>query len=96
MDNKKGHPEAAPNKHPQFSDNSASSQRQRLMEWLKGIGSITTIEARSLLDIMAPAPRIFELRAIGYDIATVWTNGTTDQGKKHRVARYILRGVSHE
>lgn len=40
--------------------------------------------------------RAFELRAIGYDIATVWTQGVTKYGRKHRIARHVFRKPLHE
>ena len=94
MDKKKGHPKAAPKNTGKHNDNSANSQRTRLVEHLQEHGSITTIEARRDLDIMMPAARIFELRKLGYKIDTIWTNATTEQGKKHRVARYVWRAAA--
>ena len=94
MDKKKGHPKAAPNRTHQHNDNSASSQRTRLIEHLQEHGSITTIEARRDLDIMMPAARIYELRKQGYKIDTVWTSDTTEQGKQHRVACYVWRAAA--
>ena len=41
----------------------------RLLEKLRE-SNVTTIEARRDLDILMPAARVFELRAIGHDIAT--------------------------
>lgn len=94
MDKKKGHPKAAPNHTRQHNDNSAESQRVRLAIALREHGSITTIEARRDLDIMMPAARILELREQGCKIDTVWTNDTTEQGKQHRVARYVWRAAA--
>ncbi len=94
MDNKKGHPKAAPNRTHQHNDNSADSQRARLIKHFQEHGSITTIEARRDLDIMMPAARIYELRKQGYKIDTIWTNDTTEQGKQHRVARYVWRAAA--
>ncbi|MBK8970498.1 MAG: helix-turn-helix domain-containing protein [Hahellaceae bacterium] len=51
---------------------------------------MTTIEAREQLDVMQPAPRIFELRKMGLKILTIWTTSINAQGKKHRNARYVL------
>lgn len=97
MENKKGHPQAAQNTPENHKDNSAHSQRMRLLEAFESSDSVTTIEARRDLDILMPAARVFELRARGYDIATIWTDGLTECGRKHRVARYVLmRGASHE
>ena len=72
-----------------FLDNSAAAQRNRLLDALR-VAPVTAIEARSNLDILMPAARVFELRDQGFDIATVWVLQETDQGKPHRVAKYIL------
>ncbi len=89
MDKKIGHPKAAHNSQANYNDNSAPSQRMRLLRRLRE-SNLTTIEARRDLDILMPAARVFELRAIGHDIATVWTNASTDCGRTHRIARYVL------
>lgn len=86
MEQEKGQPQAA---HPR-NDNSAHSQRARLVAALE-LRSVTTIEARRDLDILMPAARVFELRARGYDIKTLWVDDLTECGRKHRVARYWLR-----
>lgn len=65
-------------------------QRQRLLKWLQE-NSVTTLEARSLLNILAPAARVFELRHNeNHNIITHWVDDITAEGKKHRVAKYIL------
>lgn len=91
MEKEKGHPQAAQNTHGDHNDNSAHTQRLRLLAAFKERHSVTTIEARRDLDILMPATRVFELRERGYDIATVWTEGVTECGRKHRVARYVLK-----
>lgn len=70
-------------------DNSTEAQRQRLLAALRR-RPVTTIEARRDLDIMAPAPRIFELRQRGFQIVTIWAHQATDCGREHRVALYVL------
>ena len=96
MDKKIGHPKAARSTHSNYNDNSAHSQGMRLLKRLHE-SNLTTIEARRDLDILMPAARVFELRARGYDIATIWTEGATDCGRKHRIARYVLtHEVHHE
>lgn len=78
--------------------NTASAQRARLLDALRR-ESLTTLEARSKLDVLHPAARVMELRRQGYGIVTVWTVGMTTEGRPHRVARYILRqgeGTQHE
>ena len=97
MEKEKGHPQAAQNTHDNHKDNSAHSQRMRLLEAVRLRSSIPTLEARRDLDILMPAPRVFELRARGYDIETIWTHDLTECGRKHRVARYVLvQEASHE
>ena len=90
MEKEKGHPQAAQNTHSNHKDNSANSQRSRLLAAFEVRNSVTTIEARRDLDILMPAARVFELRARGFDIATIWTDDLTECGRKHRVARYVL------
>ena len=92
MDKKIGRPKVACNTHGKFNDNSAHSQRMRFLAEIEVRQSLTTIEARRDLDILMPAARVFELRDMGYDIVTVWTQGETEGGRKHRIAQYILRG----
>ncbi len=74
----------------QTHDNSASAQRNRLLEALSR-RPISTIEARRDLDILHPAGRVKELRHNeGHQILTAWSYEPTDCGKLHRVARYVL------
>lgn len=73
-----------------INNNSLNLQRQRILEWL-GKKSLTTLEARHQLDILAPAARMFELRHIfGFNILTCWQVVETQQGRHHRVAQYVL------
>lgn len=73
-------------------DNSLNSQRERLLAKLRE-QPVTTFEARTELDIVAPAPRIFELRHDGnYNIQTHWVDDINPvAGGSHRIARYVLR-----
>jgi hypothetical protein len=90
--NNKGAPRnGTPSKTPHGDSNSAHSQRQRLLQWLREYGSIDTITARRELDVMHPAARIQELKKRGYLIDTVWIDRPTDCGKLHRVALYVLQ-----
>ena len=70
--------------------NGAAAQRNRVLEFLRQRGSISTIDARHLIDVMHPAARIMELRRAGHPIQTLWTHATTPEGGTHRVARYYL------
>ena len=71
--------------------NTATDQRARLLTALRE-GPISTIEARHELKIMAPAPRIFELKhRDGHNIVTHRETIEIPDGNKHRgVAVYIL------
>lgn len=72
----------------------ASSQRQRVLEWLRQ-RPLTTLQARNQLFIMSIAARIFELKARGHNIIT--TMIPVKHGSKKMVAQYsLLSGGSHD
>lgn len=74
------------------NDRTASAQRSRLLASLHK-GPVSTLKARRDDDIMHPAARVQELRKRGHLIDTVWTDDFTSEGKLHRVALYIYRGM---
>jgi hypothetical protein len=75
----------------QFNNNSAHAQRQKLLAALQELDSVTTVYARDVLGIMAPASRTLELRAMGHKIITERVNETDSLGLLHHgVARYVL------
>ena len=62
-------------------------QRQIVLDALPA----TTIELRETYGIIAPAARIFELKARGYNIDKTSIEATTAQNRKHKnIARYFL------
>ena len=71
-------------------ENSSASQKIRVLTWLMSKGSLTTLAARHELDVLHPAGRIKELREQGHAILTFWRTETTNRGRPHRVAEYIL------
>ncbi len=75
------------------ADLSTEAQRSRLQERLRA-GPVTTLEARRELEVLAPAARIWELRALGHVIDTVRVSQATETGIKHNVAMYVLRSES--
>ena len=84
--------EAAQISNQTFKDNSAHIQRATLIHALR-TGAKTTPELRDSWGIMSPAPRVFELRMLGYDIETLFIAAYTSDGVKHHgVAKYVLRG----
>lgn len=74
------------------NNNSASAQCARLLPALIK-APLSTLDARKYHDIMHPAARVQELRKRGHLIDTVWTDDFTSEGKLHRVALYIYRGM---
>lgn len=70
----------------------AENQRERLLAALRKHGSITTIDARRFLDILAPHARIWELRnRHDEQIETIWVYQDTEKGKPHRIGKYVLK-----
>lgn len=72
-----------------MGNNSAASQRQRLLEALRQ-KPYSTIEARRELDIMHPSARVQELKKGGENIVTHKSTEPTESGELHTVARYVL------
>ena len=76
---------------PKFTDNSTNNQQAKLLDYLIEHGSIATAIARNELDVMSPAPRIMELKALGYSIVTLCDNWISEHGINHKgIARYVL------
>lgn len=73
------------------ADVSGHAQRRRIGARLLKHGSATTIELRDLCNAMCPAPRIFEMRRLGWCIATVRERVIDAQGREHNCARYVLQ-----
>lgn len=70
--------------------NSTQAQCLRLLDHLRVHGNISTITARSELDILGVSQRIADLKhKHGHIIDTVWINQPTDGGQSHRVALYV-------
>lgn len=70
-----------------FSTDS-NSQRLKILAWLL-TAPLTTLQARTELDIMHPAARVKELKARGHNIVTHWTIEWSGKAK-HRIASYVL------
>lgn len=79
------------NKQSNIHNTSFTAQRQRLLEALRE-RSLTTVDCRKELNIIAPAPRIYELRHnYGHEILTERVTVADEQGRLHRrIARYHL------
>jgi len=73
-----------------FNNTNLAAQRERLLNALLK-SPISTIQARNELNILAPAPRIYELRHDqGKNIIRNWIIATTPEGYEHRIAEYVL------
>ena len=85
-------PIAFKNLRSDITNNTSHNQRLRLLDYLKMHGTITTLQARSLLNILSPAARIFELRHNhGYRINKVGIAYYTIAKSKHTgIAKYVL------
>ncbi len=70
--------------------NNLAAQRARILTYLREYQTLTTLQARSELDVMHPAGRVQELREEGFNIVTHWRTDYTPEGKPHRVAEYVL------
>lgn len=96
MKNKKGQHKASP-KQSHLNNTSTSAQRQRLLDALVELGAVNTLFARDCLNCLAPAPRIFELRAQGHEIFTDRITIHDTHGRTHSgVARYVLVKLAGE
>lgn len=76
-------------------DTSNSSQRARLFDEMRtSPGGITSMYARTHLNIIDPPKRASELRDRGVKMSVIYETQTDDQGRKHpRCARYIYLGM---
>lgn len=77
-------------------DNSAKSQRARLLKFFETTPRISTMEARDELGILHPPGRIRELRKQSYQIDTVWIKQADSNGVLHRVGLYVYKGRNKE
>jgi Helix-turn-helix domain len=75
---------------------SNSTQCQRIFDWLRHKGALSTLQARQQLDVLHPGARVQELRELlraeGCEIAMTFGVDFTEQGTPHRVAQYRLVG----
>lgn len=79
-------------------DTGTHSQRARLFDEMRTTpGGITSMYARTHLNIIDPPKRASELRDRGVKMSVIYETQTDDQGRKHpRCARYIYLGFVDE
>lgn len=68
-----------------------TNQRQRILEYIREFGSITSWEAYKDLGITQLGARIFELKREGYEFMTKTEYGTNRYGEKVDYTRYYLK-----
>lgn len=66
------------------------SQKQKVIQYILDFGSISTREAFLDLGIARLAARIYDLRKLGFKIASVMETGINRYGETVRYARYSL------
>ena len=67
-----------------------TSQKQRILDYIKAHGSITSLEAYKYLGITQLGARIFELKDEGHTFATEYENGKNRYGEETQYKRYRL------
>ena len=76
-----------------MTNHTAATDRIKILKHLELHGSATTLELRHCLDVLSPAPRIFELRHNqNKNIVTTRTVGDNPGGTPHKgIALYTLK-----
>lgn len=67
-----------------------SKKAQRVFDYMKDFGSITTLEAYNDLGETRLSARIFELKDSGFDISFEWIEVLNRYKEKCRVKRYYI------
>lgn len=67
------------------------TQREKILHYLYGFGSITSWEAYRDLGITQFAARVKELKEEGYEFTSKWENRKNQEGEVVRFKRYYLR-----
>jgi hypothetical protein len=87
---KKKATEVAVKNHLNLKDNSAATQRARVISALR-TGPKTTLELRADCGVLMPATRVFELNERGWTISKISVKATTADGVEHSgIARYFI------
>lgn len=72
------------------------NQRQRIINYIREFGSITSLEAYQDLGITQLATRIKELKELGHEFKTEWENNKNRYGEKVEYKRYYLADITAE
>lgn len=74
----------------QIEENSKSTQRILIMQYLEEYGSATVRDLVLKLNVNSPTKRISELVKLGYPIEKKWVKRTNSKGQTKRYMRYFL------
>lgn len=66
------------------------TQNERILNYIKDFGSITTLEAMQDLGVMRLGSRVSELRQDGFNIIDEWETRLNRYGEKVSYKRYRL------
>lgn len=70
----------------------SKTQRIKVLNYLREHKRASTLELRRDLGVMSPAPRVQELREMGFNIVTHYRWQNDEQGRPHRQGVYVLFG----
>ena len=68
------------------------TQCDKIIQYIKDFGSITTLQAMADLGVLRLASRIFELEEQGYIFDKKWVSSMNRYGEKVNYVMYSLKG----
>jgi len=74
----------------------STNQRTKVLNYLREHKRASTLELRRDLGVMSPAPRVQELREMGFNIVTHSRWQRDEQGRPHKQGVYVLFGGEGE
>lgn len=69
------------------------TQKDRILEYIRNFGSISSFEAYANLGITQLGARIDQLKKEGYEFKTEWESNTNRFGEKTDYKRYYLADI---
>ena len=73
-----------------------TTQKDRILEYIRNFGSISSFEAYADLGITQLGARIDQLKKEGYEFKTEWESNTNRFGEKTEYKRYYLVDIIAE
>ena len=72
------------------------TQCKRLLDYMRGGGKVTSLDALSEFGIARLASRVSDLRKLGYPVMSEWVEVENRYGEKVRVKRYWMEEGSEK